>query len=231
MKSKIMILTIVATLVCSNYAYASEERSHGEHGKTVVKVGNVICPVSGEKVGIMGPVTQYEYKGKIYNFCCDGCVATFKEDPEKYIKKVEKAMPQHNSDIREEGHEGHRHMMGERDEQMMEELGEKEAKQTAVKDIDPAAPVKEFALEAYQYAYFPESISVNKGDVVKIRATSRDVPHGIFIKEYGINMTVKKGAVKEIEFVADKEGSFDIICSVYCGRGHHSMKGKLIVEE
>jgi YHS domain-containing protein len=31
----------------------------------------------------------YEYKGKVYNFCCQMCIEEFKKDPQKYIKKVE----------------------------------------------------------------------------------------------------------------------------------------------
>lgn len=53
-----------------------------------VPVGNTICPVSGEKIAAdsgMAPVT-YEYKGKVYNLCCAGCVDMFKADPEKYSK-------------------------------------------------------------------------------------------------------------------------------------------------
>jgi len=61
--------------------------NHETMGKQeAVNVGNKICPVSGEKIGQAGmqPAT-YEYKGKIYNFCCAGCINTFKKDPEKYI--------------------------------------------------------------------------------------------------------------------------------------------------
>ncbi len=29
-----------------------------------------------------------EYKGKKVYFCCAGCIAGFKEDPEKYIAKL-----------------------------------------------------------------------------------------------------------------------------------------------
>lgn len=91
--------------------------------------------------------------------------------------------------------------------------------------------VKEFDLEAYQFSYEPDTITVNKGDDVRIHATSKDVPHGIYIKEYGINETVEKGKVTDVEFTADKAGEFDIICSVYCGPGHRNMKAKLIVKE
>ena len=60
--------------------------------KEAVYVSNKICPVSGEEVGQgMEPAT-YEYEGKIYNFCCAGCIDEFKKDPEKYIKKVEEEL-------------------------------------------------------------------------------------------------------------------------------------------
>ncbi|MBU4251943.1 MAG: YHS domain-containing protein [Candidatus Omnitrophica bacterium] len=53
-----------------------------------VNVDNKICPVSGEKIEEKMKAV-YEYKGKIYNFCCASCVDDFKKDPQKYIKKVE----------------------------------------------------------------------------------------------------------------------------------------------
>lgn len=49
------------------------------------KVGNKVCPVSGEKIEENSRVT-YEYKGKIYNLCCSACIEEFRKNPEKYIK-------------------------------------------------------------------------------------------------------------------------------------------------
>ena len=57
-----------------------------------VEVGNEFCLISGEKVGQMGPVVKEEYKGKIYNFCCNMCLKDFHKDPEKYIKALEEKM-------------------------------------------------------------------------------------------------------------------------------------------
>jgi len=91
--------------------------------------------------------------------------------------------------------------------------------------------IKEIKLEAYQFGFSPDSVVVKKGDIVKLLITSRDVTHGVYIKEYGINVTVTKEEAKNIEFFANKAGKFDIVCSVYCGPGHSNMKGKLIVEE
>jgi len=57
-----------------------------------VDAGNKICPVLGEKIDEKTKAT-YEYKGKIYNFCCAMCIDEFKKDPDKYIKKVEEEVP------------------------------------------------------------------------------------------------------------------------------------------
>ena len=54
-----------------------------------VAVGNKVCPVLNEKIDERNKAT-YEYKGKIYNFCCTSCIDEFKKDPELYIKKIER---------------------------------------------------------------------------------------------------------------------------------------------
>ena len=90
--------------------------------------------------------------------------------------------------------------------------------------------VKEFKMTAKQFTFSPETIEVNKGDKVKLVVTSVDVPHGISIPEYGINERLNPGQPITIEFVADKQGTFTAFCSVFCGSGHSSMKGKIIVK-
>lgn len=91
--------------------------------------------------------------------------------------------------------------------------------------------IREIKLGAFQYGFSPDPLVVKKDDIVKLEITSRDVTHGVYIKEYGINVAVKNGETKKIEFFANKAGEFDIICSVYCGPGHSEMKGRLVVEE
>lgn len=89
--------------------------------------------------------------------------------------------------------------------------------------------VKEFKMTAKQFSFDPSTIEVSKGDKVRLIVTSADVPHGIAIKEYGINERLNPGEPKTIEFTADKSGEFVAYCSVACGAGHGNMKGKLIV--
>lgn len=54
-----------------------------------VKVGNTLCPVSGEPVGSMGDPVLVEHEGKIYNLCCAMCRGEFFKNPEKYSKIAE----------------------------------------------------------------------------------------------------------------------------------------------
>lgn len=89
---------------------------------------------------------------------------------------------------------------------------------------------REFKMTAKQFEFSPSTIEVSKGDKVRLVVTSTDVPHGIAIREYGINEQLAVGKPVTIEFTADKEGTFTAYCSVACGAGHSSMKGKLIVK-
>jgi cytochrome c oxidase subunit II len=54
--------------------------------------------------------------------------------------------------------------------------------------------------------------------------------HGILIPGFGVNKPLNPGEDVDIEFLADKKGTFPMICSVFCGHGHSDMKGSLIVE-
>ncbi len=63
--------------------------------KEKVEAGNKICPVMGTKIE-KGKQVKYEYKGKVYNFCCPMCIDEFKKDPEKYIQKVEEEKQKEN---------------------------------------------------------------------------------------------------------------------------------------
>ena len=83
---------------------------------------------------------------------------------------------------------------------------------------------------ARQFEFEPNIIRVNKGDLVRIEITSEDVVHGFALPAFGINVPVQPGQTTVVEFVADKTGSFEFYCSIYCGAGHSQMRGTLIVE-
>ncbi len=98
----------------------------------------------------------------------------------------------------------------------------------------PPAPeplVKEISISAKRFEYEPSTITVNQGDIVRLIITAEDVAHGFALPEFGIiKVELDPDKVVEVEFVADKKGTFDFRCVVRCGTGHSNMKGKLIVE-
>lgn len=96
-------------------------------------------------------------------------------------------------------------------------------------DVPLTGETKEFNIEAFQFSFEPSVVEVNLGDKVKITATSRDVPHGLTIDEFGVNLYLDGLRSKTAEFIADKRGEFKFYCSVPCGKGHSSMRGKFIV--
>ena len=96
---------------------------------------------------------------------------------------------------------------------------------------EDAPAYHEFTMTARNYEFDPAVITVKKGEKVRLIITATDREHGIKIEGYDIDQVLKAGAPTIIEFTADKAGTFDFKCSVYCGFGHRKMKGKLVVED
>jgi len=90
--------------------------------------------------------------------------------------------------------------------------------------------ITEFTVVAKRYKFDPAEIRVKQGDTVRIILAPQDTTHGFMIKEYGINISADKGKTAQVEFLADKTGTFVFRCSHFCGLGHFKMQGKLIVE-
>ncbi len=88
-----------------------------------------------------------------------------------------------------------------------------------------AATTKVITLSASRFQYDPGTITVKKGDHVKILINNKDTIHGIIIPDFGVS------GIESVEFIADKAGTFDFHCPTMCGPGHKEMKGTLIVED
>ncbi len=96
--------------------------------------------------------------------------------------------------------------------------------------MSKAETVKTFEVKAKKYEFSPDTITVNRGDKVIIKAMATDRDHGIGIKPFNINSLLPKGKWVTIEFTPDKKGEFTISCTKFCGLKHSKMIGKLIVE-
>jgi heme/copper-type cytochrome/quinol oxidase subunit 2 len=107
--------------------------------------------------------------------------------------------------------------------------------------IPQGAKVKEIPISVQSWAFTPNVINVNKGDVVKLDFTTAQDDanlyngHGFGIDSYNVNVFLVKGANQSIEFVADKPGTYTFRCTSFCVEpgglvAHHfDMTGQLVV--
>jgi len=78
-------------------------------------------------------------------------------------------------------------------------------------------------ITAQRFLFKPGEITVKVGQPVTLVLTSKDVGHGLRIREVGVDMKVKAGQTAQVTFTPDKTGDFVGHCSVFCGSGHGSM--------
>jgi cytochrome c oxidase subunit 2 len=93
-----------------------------------------------------------------------------------------------------------------------------------------AADANAIQITAKKYEFNPSVIRVKKGEPVKLIVTAVDRDHGFKLEAFHIEEKLVKGRAVEIEFTADRGGTFPFQCSRFCGMGHGKMKGELIVE-
>lgn len=104
-----------------------------------------------------------------------------------------------------------------------------QTKLTTAVNVSGAGNVKEFNVTGTNYAFSPNTITVNKGDTVKINFVDADGVHNLVIDGYNVATNIIRDGQDTIEFVADKAGQFEYYCSV----GSHrdlGMTGTLIVK-
>ncbi len=99
------------------------------------------------------------------------------------------------------------------------------------KIVENAGPVKEFTVTGSSFKFSPSSMTVKKGDTVRVNfKSSGGTLHDFKIDEFDVATSqLGEDEEEQVEFVADKAGTFEYYCSV----GNHrkmGMVGKLVVE-
>ncbi len=65
---------------------------------------------------------------------------------------------------------------------------------------------------------------------VKINLRSKDVLHNFAVAQFRVKMDLVPGLITYLWFTPTKLGMFEILCEELCGVGHHTMRGKVIVD-
>lgn len=80
------------------------------------------------------------------------------------------------------------------------------------------------------WKFNPNVITVKKGEKVQLQVTGVSGTHGFAVPDLGINVPVPPGRTVTIDLPTDKEGTFALFCSIFCGSGHSGMKGRVVIE-
>ena len=78
-------LTLAATALVSTVRADTSTNAPAKSDKLTT------CPVSDEKLDVMGKPYVFTYQGQEVKLCCSGCKKDFDKDPAKYLKKIQDA--------------------------------------------------------------------------------------------------------------------------------------------
>jgi cytochrome c oxidase subunit 2 len=74
------------------------------------------------------------------------------------------------------------------------------------------------------------TLHVPIGTPIKLIVSSQDVIHSFFVPAFRLHFDVLPGRFRTTWFEATEVGTFDLLCSQYCGTQHSKMRGQIVVE-
>jgi cytochrome c oxidase subunit 2 len=93
-----------------------------------------------------------------------------------------------------------------------------------------ASPNGDTYLLAQMWRWYP-ILKMKKGQTYRLHVSSADLQHGFSLQPMNMNFQVVPGYDHVLTITPTEAGEFSIICNEFCGIGHHTMTGKIIVEE
>ena len=82
---------------------------------------------------------------------------------------------------------------------------------------------------ARRFTYTPSVIELKRGEPVTLELTTEDVFMGFNLPDFNVRSDIIPGKTGTVTFTPDKAGTFIFLCDVFCGDGHETMNGKLVV--
>jgi len=84
-------------------------------------------------------------------------------------------------------------------------------------------------IRASTYSWEPV-LKLKKNQTYRIHLSSVDLNHGFSVQPVNMNFQVVPGWDHVLTITPTTSGDFFIVCNEFCGIGHHTMIGKIIVE-
>ena len=92
-----------------------------------------------------------------------------------------------------------------------------------------ASQYRSFSIRVQNVAYSPNTVAVNRGDVVDLEITAVDGVYGFTQADYGLNVAIAQGKTQRVQFLANMTGKFSFYCAT-CGGPQKGPVGYLIVK-
>lgn len=94
--------------------------------------------------------------------------------------------------------------------------------------VEPA-PGGDAYLLARMWQWYPV-LKLKEGQTYRIHVSSADLQHGFSLMPINMNFQILPGYDHVLTMTPTRKGDYEIICNEFCGIGHHTMTGKIIVE-
>ncbi len=85
-------------------------------------------------------------------------------------------------------------------------------------------PARTIVIHARKFAFIPNTITLKKGETVKLVLISDDVHHGLAVRGLGLRAQIIPGHPAELVVTPTATGDFPGSCMFYCGSGHRDME-------
>lgn len=95
---------------------------------------------------------------------------------------------------------------------------------------DRGGQPRPIVITARRFEFVPSTITLKKGEAVKLLVTSEDVTHGFFLRQLKIDTELIPRETRQITVTPQSAGRFTAFCHHFCGSGHGSMKLTVVVE-
>ncbi|MHA7162391.1 cupredoxin domain-containing protein [Burkholderia pseudomallei] len=92
-----------------------------------------------------------------------------------------------------------------------------------------AAAPRVIKVHARRFVFTPDRIALAPHESVVFELTAQDTVMGFSIPQYGVRADVPPGAVVRLAAQAGGPGTVQFLCDIFCGSGHETMNGVLVV--
>lgn len=84
-------------------------------------------------------------------------------------------------------------------------------------------------ISAKKFEFSPSTVTLKRGRTATLVLASLDRKHGFLIPDLKIRADIPAGGSATVTVTPDKVGTFPFRCDLFCGSGHDSMTGKIVV--